>query len=356
VSNRALFVIGNGLSQGFDPRLATAAITERVLARLGPDHTAILEEVSELAAPDVPDLAPIGVDRGGFEALAGPLDRLSEALTAIERLVQDRSQPAILAGLRAASEALRLGYLRVVGTVLDEVDTCCHEPAADDARRDSWQAVDEFAAALIDLRMPVFTLNYDSLLMSAMLERSGFVYDGFRGRTLNLPLDPWNEPLLYHLHGSVGWFQSSDGAVGKRRLDEVRAKGILRQWADGETENGYPSVLLGDLKSRLTREYPFLIMYEELYRQLEGASLVVAGGYSFGDRPLNHAMASFLARNTQRRIRVWNQHVDKERYLQRLRSHLPDTETISDNQVEVDEVMLPDASSVRRLAEELLSE
>jgi hypothetical protein len=33
-------LIGNGLSSGFDPRLTTNALTERVLERLGPDYAA----------------------------------------------------------------------------------------------------------------------------------------------------------------------------------------------------------------------------------------------------------------------------------------------------------------------------
>jgi hypothetical protein len=50
---------------------------------------------------------------------------------------------------------------------------------------------------------------------------------------------------------------------------------------------GLPAVILGDLKTRYTEQYPFSVLYDELHRELSSESLVVVGGYSFGDRPLN---------------------------------------------------------------------
>ncbi|HVB41202.1 MAG TPA: hypothetical protein VNF47_00680 [Streptosporangiaceae bacterium] len=37
----------------------------------------------------------------------------------------------------------------------------------------------------------------------------------------------------------------------------------------------------------MTEQYPFSVLYDELHRRLSHESLVVGGGYSFGDRPLN---------------------------------------------------------------------
>lgn len=82
-----------------------------------------------------------------------------------------------LRGIREASEELRHHYFSIVGTVLGEVDACCIEPEPDDERRDAWGRVNNFAAEIINWtgaanRVTVFTLNYDSLLMSSMLEAS----------------------------------------------------------------------------------------------------------------------------------------------------------------------------------------
>ena len=49
-----IFVFGNGLSIGFDPRLTTAAITSRVVDSPGSEDTAVLRELAELGTPAVP--------------------------------------------------------------------------------------------------------------------------------------------------------------------------------------------------------------------------------------------------------------------------------------------------------------
>ena len=74
----------------------------------------------------------------------------------------------------------------------------------------------------------------------------------------------------------------------------------------GNVERGLPAVILGDLKTRYTEQYPFSVLYDELHRKLSHESLVVVGGYSFGDRPLNRALARFLSRDPRNRLVVWN--------------------------------------------------
>jgi hypothetical protein len=100
------------------------------------------------------------------------------------------------------------------GTVLREVDACCVVGDADEERQASWRVMNAFAAELVRLHATVFRLNYDSLLMSALLGQGAMVYDGFRFGALNVPLDRWSEPVtLYQLHGSVGWRRAADGLV-----------------------------------------------------------------------------------------------------------------------------------------------
>ena len=347
-----IFVFGNGLSIGFDSRLSTESITGRVVASLGDSYAGVLRDLAELGTPEDPDTAPVGVARGGFEQLAGPVDRLADALVAMQRLFTGSSTSPLLAGLREAADGLRQHYVRIVGTVLREVDACCITEVADAERHASWQAMNAFAAELVRLQATVFTLNYDSLLMSALLEH-GMAYDGFRFGTLNVPLDRWSEPAtLYHLHGSVAWHRDDDGLVRKLRLEDVREQGLLDAWASGDMERGLPAVILGDLKTRYTEQYPFSVLYDELHRRLSHESLVVVGGYSFGDRPLNRALARFLSRDPRNRLVVWNPAGTAGTYLSRLRRQLLDNEPpISDTQVTVEQVLLPDAAAVRRLGD-----
>jgi hypothetical protein len=174
-----IFVFGNGLSIGFDRRLMTESITDRVVASLGDTYTDVLRDLAELATPEDPDTAPVDVARGGFEQLVGPVDRLADALVAMQRLFTGPRTSPLLAGLREAADGLRQHYVRIVGTVLREVYTCCVVGDADDGRQGSWRAMNAFAAELIKLHATMFTLNYDSLLMSALLEQRAMVYDGF---------------------------------------------------------------------------------------------------------------------------------------------------------------------------------
>lgn len=167
-----------------------------------------------------------------------------------------------------------------------------------------------------------------------------------------MPLDHWSEPAtLYHLHGSVAWRRAADGLVHKARLQTIRQEKLLEAWAAGDTGRGLPAVILGDLKTRYTEQYPFSTFYDELHRELSTESLVVVGGYSFGDRPLNRALARFLSRNTQNRLLIWNPVGTPDAYLGRLRKQLLDKEhPISQEQISVEQVWLPDTEAVRRLA------
>ena len=299
---------------------------------------------------------PLEVDRGGFEQLAGPVDRLADALVAVQRLFTGPGSSPLLSKLRDAADGLRQHHVRIVGTVLREVDACCMVRDAGDERHASWQAMNAFAAELVALRATIFTLNYDSLLMSALLDHGEFVYDGFRFGSLNVPLERWSEPTtLYQLHGSVAWHWGADGLVYKSRLQDVRDAKILEAWASGDTDRGLPAVILTDLKTRYTQQYPFSTFYDELYHELSNESrasqpLVVVGGYSFGDRPLNRALARFLSWDTDNRLLVWSPSGAREIYLRRLRTQLLQAEhAIAAEQVSVEQVSLPDAAVLRSL-------
>ena len=142
--------------------------------------------------------------------------------------------------------------------------------------------------------------------------------------------------------------------MNKTRLRDVREEKLLEAWAAGNMNLGLPAVVLGDLKTRYTEQYPFSTLYDELHRELSKESLIVVGGYSFGDRPLNRALARFLSRNTQNRLLVWNPSGAPEVYIDRLRRQLlPDEQAISAEQLTVERVWLPDANALRALRQRL---
>ena len=94
--------------------------------------------------------------------------------------------------------------------------------------------------------------------------------------------------------------------VSKSQLQTVRDEQLLEAWAAGDMARGFPAVILTDLKTRYTEQYPFSMFYNELHRRARQRPLVVVGGYSFGDRPLNRALAHFLSRDPENRLIVWN--------------------------------------------------
>jgi hypothetical protein len=350
----ATVILGNGLSVGFDERLFLGRITAEVRARLGADYTETLDALAELAQPEDPE-AREPEYRRNFERLAGPLDRLAHVLTAVEPLLD--LDVAVIRSLRVAAVDLRRHYLAILGTVLSVIDECCVVSIPTPERRAAWDRMNVFGGALVELhqefgRSSFFTLNYDSLLFSAMLERSRFVYDGFRYGELNEPLDQWAEPPLFHLHGSITWVRTPEGVILKRLTEEVRAQRHLQRWAAGDGSEGLPVVVLGDLKTRQAERHPIHLFYEELQRRLAVVKWVAVGGYGFGDVPLNREIARYLARSADNRLLLWSRsEPDRPRLLRRLT--LPGHGGPRPDQVVWEEVQLPDPAVVHRLRERL---
>ena len=358
---RSVFLFGNGISIGFHPDLTLDRITERVRRHLG-GGAQELATLAQLAYPD--DVAGgVGVNRGNFETLAGPLDRLAAVMVAVDRLVRNQDL-AVTRTLRQVSDELRRLYLRVVGNVLREIDRLCVDPNGGDERIDAWDRVNAFAEHLHERHeavgpVTIFTVNYDSLLMSALLHTAPngrYVYDGFRGgQDLNEPLDRWQEIALYHLHGSLSWRLDGNGQVFKTEMDTIRRERVLERWADGNGEPGLPAVVLTDRKVTAVGSYPFALFYEQLDRELDEADTVVVGGYSFGDRPVNTALARFLLGDPENQIRIWSPSAPEHRaaILERLRAASPESRVaarpMGDNQIVAERVILPDADSIRQL-------
>lgn len=353
MSRKYAFLVGNGLSAAFDPRLTSAAISERVFSRLSGGEQAYLRRLAELLRPETPDPA-LDVARGDFEAVAGPVDRMADALLALDGLLGGLRETGPLTELAVASEALRNLYRRIVGIVLLEIDACCQvEGEVSEERREAWNRLNTFAAAIAAKAgkcEPIYTTNYDSLLPSALLEKRGEVFDGFPGGALDSTLRCWgNKPALYHLHGSIAWTTDLAGELGKRDMATMRSERIVEQWAAGEALDLLPTVVLGDQKSQRTNRYPFVLFFDKFRVNLDSKDTLVAAGYSFGDRPVNAIVSSYLAGNPDRRLVIWKRSGTVGDYLARLRSYLGKGQAIADKQVTLTPVSLPDVEAVEAL-------
>jgi hypothetical protein len=85
-----------------------------VLTSLGDEYAGVLRDLAELGMPEDPDTAPVDVARGGFEQLAGPLDRLADALVAMQRLFIGPDASPLFTGLREAADGLPTAVVRRV--------------------------------------------------------------------------------------------------------------------------------------------------------------------------------------------------------------------------------------------------
>ena len=279
----AVVLFGNGLSQGFSGELSLGRITQRVRDRIEEDNhvdTQLLDEVATLAAPE----GGGGVEEAAqsFEALAGPIDRIAQAVGLFDLLVD--AQTDRLALFRPVAHELQRLYVSIVGLILEEIDRFCVE---DLEANQEWGPINDMAAALGKLsddldELCVYTLNCDSLLPSALANGGIDYYDGFRGLSLNSPLEPWNADLtFYHLHSSLSWIDRG-GLPTSRVTYEASRNGLLPAWVEGNLDQGIPAVVLSDLKSRVVQRYPFSVFYEAFGEDLVQANSVAVAGYGFG--------------------------------------------------------------------------
>lgn len=352
-----VFVFGNGLSIApTDGRLNVADITEQLWEWLDEeDLKDFVEDLQEWAKPQM-----VGLDQEAhnynFELVAGSLHRLGRAvasLTSLAALDVDAAE-----GLVQASEELTGLYRRVVAYVLLQVDNAAWDHD-EKVGLVEWGGLNAMAESLFELHeaetVAIYTLNYDSLLMSALLEQTPWVYDGFRGLALNDPLDPWKNISLYPLHGSIGVYTDATGVLRKRALQKVRNDELLERWAAAEDNGELPQVVLGDTKDSLTVLEPFASYYNQLAGDLAhpGTQDVIVGGYGFGDRPLNRTLGLFLAADENHRLCDWRpnatEHTDE--VLQALRDPVPEATgtRIKKEQITSEDVMLPSADAVKAL-------
>jgi hypothetical protein len=137
----------------------------------------------------------------------------------------------------------------------------------------------------------IFTTNYDLLIEEALEFHRVAYFDGFVGtNSAFLDLQAMEEDKLpsrwarlWKIHGSLNWFQESDGSVHRGRV------------RSGERRVIYPS----HLKYDESRRMPHLAMIDRLRAFLRNkACVLVTCGYSFGDDHLNEVFTQGLQGNS----------------------------------------------------------
>lgn len=150
-------------------------------------------------------------------------------------------------------------------------------------------------------QLSYLVLNYDTLLETALaLERIRYADGMFGG-----PIGWWDmqsfslpgtQALVYKLHGSVDWIESSDDQFSRpRRMPRTLASRL---------NNGSKAMIWpAETKYRETRQDPFAQLAEEAWKNLRQQRsmppLLVTCGYSFGDAHVNDEIERCLAEVTE---------------------------------------------------------
>lgn len=316
-------LIGNGLSIAYNSDLAMGPLTE-----------SILERFKDPLAGDDTDaagvLAGLATEKGAvgnFEALLGPLDGIGEALGRFEslaKLTSSKFAPGDVAHALCTVQRFLIALQRLgVGHALEVIDGLAR------ARQDELAVVQGFVEAIghaaSTANVTIGNLNYDSLVMSALLSAGRDLCDMADGRStatkciggpqsieghpLRREQDfPRKKYLLLHLHGSVSWLRESGSGdhIYRFQMDDIRTCDFWKNYRDRKTAWSPVVVLTNQkAKSSLVSRWPFSLAYEAFYKRLVASDRWLIAGYSFGDECVNKVLAQALsAHDSQPRVLV----------------------------------------------------
>lgn len=150
----------------------------------------------------------------------------------------------------------------------------------------------------------IFTTNYDLLAEQALEDSEVPYFDGFVGskrsffdlRALEDNLIPVHWTRLWKIHGSINWYQKSDGKQRKVYRSSSATELISKDVASngGASHLIYPS----HLKYEESRKMPYLALIDQLNRFIrKKSSFLILSGYSFNDGHLNDAIVNSLKAN-----------------------------------------------------------
>lgn len=311
-------LIGNGVSVAFNTELAMRELTAAIIEKIneggdGDASQALLGLVNDLPADSA---------REDFEALFGPLDRLSETIKAFSALshLATRASEDVQSDLKGTAAFFEDVRRTGVSIALETIDERAFASEPD------MHVITDFVDAIVaaageESKITIANLNYDSLVMKALIsEQDPKVCDMADGRThkkvqrdivgegkkrVGHPLRAASDfdaefirkqkVLLLHLHGSVSWLRSpepqDEGQVFRFKISSLRSDGFWAAWRAGKT-NWEPVVVLTNQhhKNMTVAEPPFSIAYDQFREQLRTSGRWIIAGYSFRDQCVNDVL------------------------------------------------------------------
>ena len=309
-NRRIAALIGNGMSIAHNRDLMLGSINEEILNRLNTaagsavNPVAYLQELSS-------QLGQTGDASVDFEAICGPLEQMSDALTLLQKFLDADPDPVKKMAMRLTRQEIGRIHRQGVGHVLEVIAE--RSIASYDAGTTVSDFMKDLVAASDGGRITIGNLNYDSLLLADLSRNWGpdscDMTAGYRpteqievvpGHYLTgRPLRDWaNFPgdrqiRLLHLHGSLAWLREpGTGRVLRFEMEDLRSAEYWESWRTGTTA-WKPVVVLTNQarKSATVAANPFKLGYDTFYNELLTAYRWTIVGYSFRDECVNDVLA-----------------------------------------------------------------
>lgn len=146
---------------------------------------------------------------------------------------------------------------------------------------------------------PVFTLNYDLLLESALAHKGQSFTTGFADGIWNhSEFERTGCLKLYKLHGSLGWVRDPDTS-----LLYDKDKALHREDVSFESPDT-PDELIFGTDNKLKAVNPYLWLFYAFDELVSNCDFIVTIGYGFGDEHVNQIISQGLARDESKRLLV----------------------------------------------------
>lgn len=308
-------LVGNGLSIAFNPDLALHALTKSLMERIaempggGSEAVAAMKQIAERALP-----SGASTDED-FEILVGAFgaeETTMRYLSNLAAIVVPEDEELATALKRVAAFATKVRDLGIshVLEVIFERSRARHERA-------------EGLFGLCRTIVEGFTgniafgnLNYDTLLLSALLETSSAdladMGHGWRKVRVTVESETYEVPALrrapgdfpsnrrvqlLHLHGSLTfWADPEKDVYAKLDTNFLETYALWKAVRDDEV-GVRPVVVLANQrdKSDHVQNYPFSLAYQMFEARLATSNHWLIIGYSFRDSCVNDRLRAYFA-------------------------------------------------------------
>jgi hypothetical protein len=172
--------------------------------------------------------------------------------------------------------------------------------------------------------LDIFTLNHDLLIENLFSQRRIPFSDGFGDEDGSLARFSWSwksedRVRLFKLHGSINWFRYDfERDDGRKYRQYARVEGDHRhcKLANGRFArevDQLPAVLTGTtVKEQTYGIYLFGDIFSRFREYLSQHDTVIASGYGWGDKGINHRLYQWLGDGDDHRIIILHNNPDEK--------------------------------------------